>query len=444
MTEDAQAKLLAIWLQSPPGTPAPEGIDDDVLAGVYALRPDRAPAPTTTIADVLAGVESGPLAAPRPKGGVRATRGLRRPERPPERAPERRRSPWSMPGVGLVITAAAAALFAIRAGGGLSRPSPELDRLEVPAPMAAAPEPASEAAAPDAADAAAPSVIPEATGGGAAPNAVAQGAKLDGALAEGGRSGDASPARQAAAAADAAASPVASGALSDAAGLSRSAGAPAPAEAPLGAADLDASAAAAAPAPPPTAAPGYGAEAEAKEKAERAVADEERASPAPKKASSRASAAASPAAPSASSPASPSASSGAASSAGSGSPGLAPDYNPAFYAAYPDISAAYARAVAAESAGRWSDALAAYAPFLAGTRADLAQDAALRAARCLRALGRADDALSTVQTGLRRSSANTPYRSNLLTLDGDLLAAAGRTVDAEKAWSEARRLNAAR
>jgi tetratricopeptide (TPR) repeat protein len=120
------------------------------------------------------------------------------------------------------------------------------------------------------------------------------------------------------------------------------------------------------------------------------------------------------------------------------------DYNPRFYAAYPELSTAYAAALANESAGRYSEALATYAGFLVSPHTDVAQDAAWRAARCLRSLGRLDDALTTVQSGLRRSSSNTPYRTNLYNLQGELYSAQGRSGDAQKAWAEAARLNAGR
>ena len=120
------------------------------------------------------------------------------------------------------------------------------------------------------------------------------------------------------------------------------------------------------------------------------------------------------------------------------------DYNPSFYTAYPEVSTAYSAALAAQNSGRHADAVAAFAPFLAASRSDVAQDAAWRAARCLRSLGQPDDALATVQAGLRRSSANTPHRSNLYVILGELHSAAGRAGDAQKAWTEAARLNAER
>lgn len=64
MTEDTQARRLAEWLAAPAGTDPPEDLDPEVLAAVYALRPDRAPAPRLGIDAILASVSSGPFAVP--------------------------------------------------------------------------------------------------------------------------------------------------------------------------------------------------------------------------------------------------------------------------------------------------------------------------------------------------------------------------------------------
>jgi predicted negative regulator of RcsB-dependent stress response len=120
------------------------------------------------------------------------------------------------------------------------------------------------------------------------------------------------------------------------------------------------------------------------------------------------------------------------------------DYNSSFYTAYPDIAAAYGAAIRLEASGRYAEAVAAFSGFLTSTRSDVAQDAAWHVGRSLRALGRLDDALTTVSAGLKRGSTNTPYRSNLYALQGDLYGAQGRSTEAQKAWAEAARLNAAR
>jgi len=120
------------------------------------------------------------------------------------------------------------------------------------------------------------------------------------------------------------------------------------------------------------------------------------------------------------------------------------DYNSSFYTAYPDIAAAYSAAIRLEASGRYAEAVSAFSGFLTSTRSDVAQDAAWHVGRSLRALGRLDDALTTVSAGLKRGPTNTPYRSNLYALQGDLYSAQGRSAEAQKAWAEAARLNAAR
>lgn len=62
MTPEMQASLLAEWLEKPPGTAPPEGVDSDALEAIYALRPELAPAPRVSIDDILAGVSEGPFA----------------------------------------------------------------------------------------------------------------------------------------------------------------------------------------------------------------------------------------------------------------------------------------------------------------------------------------------------------------------------------------------
>ncbi|MCP4807015.1 MAG: hypothetical protein GY913_26795 [Proteobacteria bacterium] len=61
MTPEKQASLLAEWLEKPPGTAPPEGVDSDALEAIYALRPELAPAPRVSIDDILAGVSEGPF-----------------------------------------------------------------------------------------------------------------------------------------------------------------------------------------------------------------------------------------------------------------------------------------------------------------------------------------------------------------------------------------------
>ena len=62
MTPEKHASLLAEWLEKPPGTPPPEGLEPEAIEAVYALRPDLAPAPKVSLDDILAGVSEGPFA----------------------------------------------------------------------------------------------------------------------------------------------------------------------------------------------------------------------------------------------------------------------------------------------------------------------------------------------------------------------------------------------
>ncbi|GEM_PF-2828440 len=60
MNEERQAQLLAQWLDAPAGTPAPEGIDQDVIEAMFVLRPELAPAPKMTAFDLLASLPAAP------------------------------------------------------------------------------------------------------------------------------------------------------------------------------------------------------------------------------------------------------------------------------------------------------------------------------------------------------------------------------------------------
>ena len=61
--EEHQAEQLAQWLASPTEGPPPD-LDADVLEGLYALRPDLAPSPRLRAEDILADLLEGPLALP--------------------------------------------------------------------------------------------------------------------------------------------------------------------------------------------------------------------------------------------------------------------------------------------------------------------------------------------------------------------------------------------
>lgn len=43
MSENQQSELLAKWLESPPGTPAPPELDQEVIEAIWSLQPERAP-----------------------------------------------------------------------------------------------------------------------------------------------------------------------------------------------------------------------------------------------------------------------------------------------------------------------------------------------------------------------------------------------------------------
>ncbi len=443
--EDKQASLFAEWLEAAPGTPAPEGLDPDVVAAAYALSPERAPRPAVSLEDILGGVTVGPFAkaeagqlASDASGAVLAAAEpvvkrrdpARRATATAERAAARSRAWWAIPGVGVALTAMAAGLIAIKVGSGLVWDSPEAERFAAPA---------TSPAEPMAPGAGAPSetvAIPEMDEGKAARRA-----------------------------------DTAAAAISKRPASSKPMNAPAPVEAPLMREE-------AAPAPmsevlPPEPRAGAAQEREKQEntapKAAAGPSPVVTSAPAPpapsttsntaSRVSSKTSSSKDAPAQSAPSPAGQAAgraelddkkrdqlAADAAPAAAKPSSGASTpfDYNPSFYVAYPEVSTAYAAAVAAESGGRYTEALSAFAGLLTNARADVAQDAAWHAGRCLRSLGRFDDALRTIQSGLQRSSANTPYRSNLYNLQGEIQSAQGKTADAQKSWTEAARLNASR
>lgn len=452
--EETQAALLADWLQSPPGTPAPEGIDEAVLAAVYTLRPDRAPPVRLSVDDILGVVAEGPLAA-QPSAaragasarvtGERATTATRSPLR--RRAA---RAWWAVPGIGIVVTAAAAALIAIRVGGGLDTPSPELATFSEPSAdkVAAAPSAArTERSAPGAAapaDGAAekpaeePTASTIAEAGPAPASPVADATAPDAKARSNAQAPVTAPAVAATSTAAPPPPPSVTGGTFGTAGAEAVSGAVSAADLEANAAERDQADDAGGRSYYQAAEPPAVAE-EAQELAKRdadASKDERARAPAKSSAPARGAPASTkaPAAADEDAPASPAQASAAS----------AMDYNPGFYASYPEIAAAYAAAVSAQSAGRYSDALAAYAGFRVSPHADVAQDASWRAAQCLRSLGRIDDALAVVVSGLRVSSSNTPYRSNLYNLQGELYSAQGKAPEAQRAWAEAARLNALR
>ncbi len=117
------------------------------------------------------------------------------------------------------------------------------------------------------------------------------------------------------------------------------------------------------------------------------------------------------------------------------------DYSADGFLSRPDVAAVYAAAAAASSTDA---AVAAYASLLTNADANVAQDAAWRAATAQFRAGRFDAALTTISLGTRRSTANTAVHANLLALRGDVYAAQGKLAEANRAWAEASALNAAR
>lgn len=402
---DEEARKLAAWLDSPPGTAPPEELDPEVLGAVYTLRPERAPAPRVGIHEILAGLERGPLATPRAAAEPEAKL-LRFP------APKRRMQWFALAGAsGGLLAAAAAALLFIPVANRALAPEAQVPAAAVspepPPPTVAEAAPAAAKSAdkaPGGEAEAGPGLAPASPVGGApAPLSDAPAAE---APAE--RKADADDAR----AADPAPVPV----IAEAA--SRAQGAPAPTDAApprekevadeMSEADrlealgyLEASGADAAPAsapaksssaaPAPAAAASGSAEEvqvakKAKTESRREASDREAAVP--------------------------------------------QDYDASWYSRYPDVAAAYARGD--------------YTSLLGDSRVDVAMDACWRAATAAWRSGDLATARRHVAKGLARSSANTVFRSQLLLLEGDLAAAAGDASGAASSWKQAAKLNQSR
>ena len=428
-TEDTQPRLLAEWLAAPAGTPAPEGLDPEVAAAVYALRPDRAPAARFAMDDILGTVTAGPFA--RAEGaGTKPGVGARRTAGVAEREPRKRASRWWMtPAVGLSLAAAAALLLVIPMSERYVSPTAgKLAGEGVRAEQAASP-PAAAAPAAAAPAAAAPAA--------AAPAAAAPGGQAEGWIPEvaGGSGGEAT-------------APMDDlGDRSD--GKGRSGGSDL---APLGYAERrkeeeqDASSTSVARA----------ADLEAPEPSARIALAE---SPAAVlndesdenvvQSATKAKAAKIPSKPSSSRPyAAPAPTAGVSKRSANmdkdttteARNGAIPDdYSAAWYAGLGEIAPAYTEAAVA---GTTDEMIAAWTALIAHPDPRVGQDAAFRAASLLR--GNPARALALVARGLNRSAANTPFRSNLLALKGDLLLAQNKEQAAESAWAEARSLNAER
>ncbi len=141
MTPEKQAALIAEWLDKPPGTPPPEGVDPDAIETIFALSPQRAPAPRVSIDDILAGVGSGPFfenkVAELPLAQAAPAPVAEEPEEPQhtqviDLAARRRRRIWG--GVG-VAAMAALVLFSVVPEQGFD----ELAEAPMPAEQQAAP-----------------------------------------------------------------------------------------------------------------------------------------------------------------------------------------------------------------------------------------------------------------------------------------------------------------
>lgn len=551
-TEETNARLLAEWLAAPAGTPPPEGLDTEVVAAVYAMRPDRAPAARVTLDEIFAAVTTGPFmeaastapsttapeaefpaeaasAGRAQRNGTRRAAGeergeVGRAERPAKRRPSRW---WMAPAVGLSLAAAAALMLVIPVAGHYLSPSEgkmaeeaarsvtsavEPTQAAPSAPMGGAPQEAPPVDSPDAALASRPVAIPVAS---PPPAEVKNGAsegwipEMDAgqdALAQG--SADpktATEGRFADAAGDksAAQTGTTSGkggggesAKDDLGGLgyvgARKEEAPKPPATPTPA---PAATAQFAP-PPPVSAPAPAAKpapnakpapeptagiAEMESSRERvtekkAAMDEDygdgadvslaKAPGAPAKPQDKAKVSTkTTATPAPSRSAGPSGAAGApAPVASSGTKAVADaemddrdqeesainprdaavprDYAASWYSSRSDIAPAYAAADALRAAGKTEDAIKAWTALISNPDPNVGQDAAYRAAGLL--TSDPNRALSLISQGMARGSANTPFRSNLLLLKGDLLMAEGSSAGARAAWAEAAKLNATR
>jgi len=158
MTDPRQEALLAQWLDDPSSGP-PEGLENDVVESMIALRPELAPAPGVSLDDILAGVTEGPFTA-RSDAPVSLISDeeleARRSEMPPSQAEiidlaaarRRRRRIWGAVGT---LAAAALVLFIIvpqSFDGSVDAPAPA-DVLTEPSPQVEPPATAFDEGAPE-------------------------------------------------------------------------------------------------------------------------------------------------------------------------------------------------------------------------------------------------------------------------------------------------------
>lgn len=463
-TEETEARLLAEWLATPPGTPPPEGLSASAVQAVYALRPDRAPAPRITIDDVFSTVTTGPYAAAGRRGQARAASGAT----PVDRSPARRPAPsarrwWAAPAVGLALSAALAAIVVIPVAGhyfsrGNEQVSQEVARSDA-APMAA---PASE-----------PVEAPAPVGGAAPPAPpLADLAPGDASLAdpkvnmEGAEKAGPAPVAAPPSLPEMAAAPSGQGEAE----ARRESQSVAPAAEPaFGSGGLAEEGTAAAPPPPPEAVAeaddvlaktpststtgasgGKVAQTESKNdtwdwgRKKSSTPTKNKAADAPAAPAAAARPARSESAADEEAPAAERAQSDKDEGADPRARAVPTDYRNDWYNTRSDVAAVYALAESQRAAGQPDSAVATYLTLLGDADRRVGQDVAWRAARIHQSAGRLAEAQRLVKQGLSFSAANTPQRANLLVLDGDLSLARGDATSAARSWAEAQKLNDAR
>jgi len=419
MSEENDAKRLAAWLENPGSDPPPD-LDPEVAGVIFTLSPRRAPAPRVRLDDILAGVQEGPFAAPAPRKDQ-----IRTLATPPEkvataRPPSRRWPRWTIPAA--TIGAALAALAIIfpsslnlqknaqepilapmpeMAATAPARPSKTTDTAspavpEAKAPTATAVVPATPAMAPTITSAKAPAPPPP-----PAPSMASGAAVADNDRAKADVSQGAIPAEFAAS------------------------------EAQKTTADM--------PQAEPASAPAMD-ESQAQREEEGAEMDDmviaEAASKSKKESERSLRPPAAPAAPTARAP---------TAAYDSNATVVWPlDYSANWYSSYADIVPAYTAALSLEQQGQWAQAAVAWRALMRDARSNVAQDAAFRCANAWWQDGQVATALSVVDEGLRRSSANTAFRARLFALKAQLLDTQGRGKEAEAARKEAIQLNLGR
>lgn len=429
MSEENDAERLAAWLENPGSDPPPD-LDPEVAGVIYTLSPRRAPAPRVRLDDILASVQEGPFTAPTPRKDQ-----IRTLATPPEKAAIARSSSRRLPRWTLPVATIGAALAALAiifptslnlqkdAQEPILAPMPEM-AATAPARQAktadTAPPPmvpeakavaAKEAAPPAAAPAMAPAMAPVAAPAASPPPLPTQSVASGGAMTD--NEGSKSDISQSKAPAGFAASE-----------------APPPTEvvnAQKTTVDMPQAEPASAPAMDETQAVR---EEEGAEMDDMVIAE---AASKSKKESERN--LRPPAAPAARAP----------TAADSNANVVWPlDYSANWYSSYADIVPAYTAALSLEQQGQWAQAAVAWRVLMRDARSNVAQDAAFRCANAWWQDGQVATALSVVDEGLRRSSANTAFRARLFALKSQLLDAQGRSKEAEAARKEAIQLNLGR